>query len=154
MPTLMFDPEAMHRAILNVVTNAVDACLERDLRRVEISTVYDNKERMARVRVVDTGSGIEKEDLERIFGVFVSRKGGRGTGLGLPVSQKILHEHGGRIRVESQPDQGSTFTLEFPATSPHTVAGGEQAAPAPVRGSTTIEHGAEAGHAPAASPQT
>ncbi|MGD9636755.1 MAG: ATP-binding protein, partial [Pirellulales bacterium] len=111
-------------------------------------------ERMARVRVVDTGSGIEKEDLERIFGVFVSRKGGRGTGLGLPVSQKILHEHGGRIRVESQPDQGSTFTLEFPATSPHTVAGGEQAAPAPVRGSTTIEHGAEAGHAPAASPQT
>ncbi|MGE3241761.1 MAG: ATP-binding protein [Pirellulales bacterium] len=154
MPTLMFDPEAMHRAILNVVTNAVDACLERDLRRVEISTVYDHKERMARVRVVDTGSGIEKEDLERIFGVFVSRKGGRGTGLGLPVSQKILHEHGGRIRVESQPDQGSTFTLEFPATSPHTVAGGEQAAPAPVRGSTTIEHGAEAGHAPAASPQT
>jgi signal transduction histidine kinase len=151
MPTLMFDPEAMHRAILNVVTNAVDACLDRDTRRVEVSTTYDHKERMARVRVVDTGSGIEKEDLERIFGVFVSRKGGRGTGLGLPVSQKILQEHGGRVRVESQPEQGSAFTLEFPATPPHGTAVEE---PIPVRGSTTIEHPADAGQTPAASSQT
>ena len=51
--------------------------------------------------------------------MFVSRKGGRGTGLGLPVSQKILQEHGGRIRVDSQPGEGSRFTLEFPATMPH-----------------------------------
>jgi signal transduction histidine kinase/pSer/pThr/pTyr-binding forkhead associated (FHA) protein len=157
MPTLMFDPEAMHRAILNVVTNAVDACLERDTRRVEVTTLYDHKERMARVRVSDTGSGIEKEDLERIFGVFVSHKGGRGTGLGLPVSQKILQEHGGRIRVESQPDQGSTFTLEFPATSPHT-AGGEHAAadsPQHVRGSSTISHPPiESDHTPEPTPQS
>jgi signal transduction histidine kinase len=151
MPTLMFDPEAMHRAILNVVTNAVDACLERDKRRVEVSTNYDHRESMARVRVIDTGSGIEKDDLERIFGVFVSHKGGRGTGLGLPVSQKILQEHGGRVRVESQLDQGSCFTLEFPATPPH-ASGGDQ--PAQVRGSTTIEQPADAGHTPAASPQS
>ncbi len=151
MPTLMFDPEAMHRAILNVVTNAVDACLERDKRRVEVSTHYDHKESMARVRVIDTGSGIEKDDLERIFGVFVSHKGGRGTGLGLPVSQKILQEHGGRVRVESQLDQGSCFTLEFPATPPH-ASGGDQ--PAQVRGSTTIEQPADAGHTPAVSPQS
>jgi signal transduction histidine kinase len=73
---------------------------------------------MARVEVVDNGSGIEKDDLEKIFAVFVSRKGGRGTGLGLPVSQKILEEHGGRIRVESQVEHGSRFTLEFPANAP------------------------------------
>jgi signal transduction histidine kinase len=144
----MFDPEAMHRAILNVVTNAVDACLERDKRRVEVSTLYDHKERMARVRVIDTGSGIEKDDLERIFGVFVSRKGGRGTGLGLPVSQKILQEHGGRVRVESQPDKGSCFTVEIPGTPPHSVAS-EQ--PEPVNSSTTIDHQVtDAGHTPAA----
>jgi signal transduction histidine kinase len=137
MPTLMFDPEAMHRAILNVVTNAIDACLEAEHGRVEVSTQYSNSEKMARVQVVDNGSGIEADDLERIFGAFVSRKGGRGTGLGLPVSQKILQEHGGRIRVESQVGKGSRFTLEFPATTPHTSA----ADPAPhVRGSTTIEH--------------
>lgn len=151
MPILMFDPEAMHRAILNVVTNAVDACLDREVRRVDVTTLYDPKERMARVRVVDTGSGIEKEDLERIFGVFVSRKGGRGTGLGLPVSQKILQEHGGRVRVESQPDQGSSFTIEFPATPPQSTP---VEPPSHIRSSTTIEHATDAGHTPAASPQT
>ena len=69
---------------------------------------------MARVAVDDNGSGIAPDDIETIFTVFVSRKGGRGTGLGLPVSQKILEEHGGRIRVESKLGQGSRFTLEFP----------------------------------------
>ena len=88
MPTLMFDPEAMHRAILNIVTNAVDACLERDTRRVEVSTHYDHNERMARVRVTDNGSGIEKDDLERIFAVFVSRKGRPRHGTGLARQSK------------------------------------------------------------------
>jgi len=119
MPTLMFDPEAMHRAILNVLTNAIDACREVDGGRVEVHTQYSHNERMARVQVVDNGSGIEADDLERIFGVFVSRKGGRGTGLGLPVSQKIMQEHGGQILVESTLGKGSRFTLEFPAVSPH-----------------------------------
>ncbi|MEX0642415.1 MAG: ATP-binding protein [Pirellulales bacterium] len=137
MPTLMFDPEAMHRAILNVVTNAIDACLEVEHGQVEISTQYSNAEKMARVQVVDNGSGIEPDDQERIFGVFVSHKGGRGTGLGLPVSQKILQEHGGRILVESRVGQGSRFTLEFPATTPHTSAGEP---PARIRGGTTIDH--------------
>jgi two-component system, NtrC family, sensor kinase len=136
MPTLMFDPEAMHRAVLNIVTNAIDACHDCERGRVEVLTQYSHSERMARVQVVDNGSGIEKDDLDKIFSVFVSRKGGRGTGLGLPVSQKILQEHGGRIRVESQPGQGSRFTLEFPATSPHTSHGEPIAA---IRGSTNIE---------------
>jgi two-component system NtrC family sensor kinase len=156
MPTLMFDPEAMHRAILNVVTNAVDACLDREIRRVDVTTIHDTKERMARVRVVDTGSGIEKDDIERIFGVFVSRKGGRGTGLGLPVSQKILQEHGGRVRVESQPDQGSSFTLEFPAAPPQATI---VEPPSRIHGSsTTLDHpadaDADADHTPAVSPQS
>jgi signal transduction histidine kinase len=136
MPTLLFDPESMHRAILNIITNAIDACHDREDGRVEISTQYSHDERMARVQVIDNGSGIEHEDLEKIFAVFVSRKGGRGTGLGLPVSQKILQEHGGRIRVESQVGKGSRFTLEFPATTPHTTA--DDALPN-VRGSTNVE---------------
>jgi signal transduction histidine kinase len=136
MPTLMFDPESMHRAILNVVTNAIDACHDSDEGRVEVSTQYSDEERTARVQVVDNGSGIDPEDLEKIFAAFVSRKGGRGTGLGLPVSQKILQEHGGRIRLESELGEGSRFTLEFPATSPHT--GGDEPSP-DLRGSTTIE---------------
>ncbi len=136
MPTLMFDPESMHRAVLNIITNAIDACHERDEGRVEVSTQYSHAERMARVQVVDNGSGIERDDLERIFAVFVSRKGGRGTGLGLPVSQKILEEHGGRIRVESKIGEGSRFTLEFPATTPQTA--GDESGPR-ARGSTHVE---------------
>jgi signal transduction histidine kinase len=138
MPTLMFDSECMHRAVLNIITNAIDACLERENGRVEVSTQFSNGERMARVEVVDNGSGIEKDDLEKIFAVFVSRKGGRGTGLGLPVSQKILEEHGGRIRVESKVGEGSRFTMEFPAISPPTQA--TTSSPMPqVRGSTNID---------------
>ncbi len=136
MPTLMFDPEAMHRAVLNVVTNAIDACHDRADGRVEVTTQYSQAEIMARVAVVDNGSGIEEEDLEKIFAVFVSRKGGRGTGLGLPVSRKILEEHGGRIRVESKPNVGSRFTLEFPALLPQPIPA---TAKHLVPGSTDIE---------------
>jgi signal transduction histidine kinase len=62
--------------------------------------------------------GIAAEDLDKIFTIFVSGKGGRGTGLGLPVSQKILKEHGGRIEVASTLGSGSRFTLELPAVLP------------------------------------
>ncbi|MEX2168901.1 MAG: ATP-binding protein [Pirellulales bacterium] len=123
MPTLLFDPESIHRAVLNVVTNAIDACDERDPARVEVRTSLDTANNWATITVQDTGVGIEKDDLQKIFTVFVSKKGGRGTGLGLPVSQKIMQEHGGRIRVTSEPGQGSTFTLEFPAQTP--AAGGD-----------------------------
>lgn len=123
MPTLLFDPEAIHRAVLNVVTNAIDACDECDQARVVVRTSIDSANNWATITVEDTGVGIEKDDLQKIFTVFVSKKGGRGTGLGLPVTQKIMQEHGGRIRVTSEPGQGSTFTLEFPAHTP--AAGGD-----------------------------
>ena len=119
MPTLMFDPEALHRAILNVVTNAIDACDEtagrpRDRHRRATTT----RRSWPTIVVEDNGAGIAPDDLEAIFTVFVSRKGGRGTGLGLPVTRKILEEHGGQIHVDSTVGQGSRFTLELPATPP------------------------------------
>jgi signal transduction histidine kinase len=116
MPTLMFDPEALHRAILNVVTNAIDACDEKEDGRVTVTAEYDDVAKVARVMVEDNGAGIPPDDVEAIFTVFVSRKGGRGTGLGLPVTRKILEEHGGQVRLESTVGKGSRFTLELPAT--------------------------------------
>jgi signal transduction histidine kinase/pSer/pThr/pTyr-binding forkhead associated (FHA) protein len=118
MPTLMFDPEALHRAILNVVTNALDACEEREDGRVIVSSRYDEALKIAHIVVEDNGAGIAPDDLEAIFTVFISRKGGRGTGLGLPVTRKILEEHGGQIHVDSTVGQGSRFTLELPAAPP------------------------------------
>ncbi|HEX3870077.1 MAG TPA: ATP-binding protein [Pirellulales bacterium] len=121
VPSLTFDPEGMHRAILNLVTNAIDACdpatCEKDNHagRVEITTELDRSTMTARVTVVDNGSGIASDKIDEIFTLFSSTKGGRGTGLGLPVSQKILKEHGGRLRVESEVGRGSRFIAEFPA---------------------------------------
>ena len=116
MPTLMFDPEALHRAILNIVTNAIDACDEKENGQVTVTARYDDDAKISQIIVEDNGAGIAPDDLEAIFTVFVSRKGGRGTGLGLSVSRKILEEHGGQVRVESTVGQGSRFTLELPAT--------------------------------------
>ena len=115
MPTLMFDPEAIHRAMLNVITNAIDACDDVEQGQVTVRAEYAAEEKVARLIVEDNGAGIAPDDIEAIFNVFVSRKGGRGTGLGLPVSRKILEEHNGQISVESQPGKGSRFTLELPA---------------------------------------
>jgi signal transduction histidine kinase len=115
MPILQFDPDALHRAILNVLTNAIDACEKTLGGRVTLTTEYLPDKETARITVEDNGEGIAAEHIRKIFSLFESRKGSRGTGLGLPVSQKILREHGGDIRVESTPDVGSKFSLEFPA---------------------------------------
>ncbi len=118
IPVLTFDAHALHQAILNVVTNAIDACEKRPGAEVVVRTLFVPAERTACVEVRDNGEGIPPEDLKKIFSVFESRKGSRGTGLGLPVSQKILREHQGDIRVESAPGEGSRFILELPARPP------------------------------------
>jgi signal transduction histidine kinase len=115
IPILTFDPEGIHRAVLNIATNAIDACDEKEGGHVSITTQYAPDEGLVRVLVEDNGCGIAPEDVDKIFTIFVSHKGGRGTGLGLPVSQKILKEHGGDIHVTSQLGRGSRFTLELPA---------------------------------------
>ncbi len=125
MPTLTFDPEGIHRAALNIVTNALDACGDRRDGRVVVSTQYDEPQRIARVHIEDNGPGIPPEKLPKIFSLFVSEKRSRGTGLGLPVSQKILQEHGGRILVDSTVGRGSRFTLELPAILPAPTADDE-----------------------------
>jgi len=114
LKTISFDPEAMHRAVLNVVTNAIDAAGARELGIVEITAVVEVAKRQVAICVTDNGEGIAAEDRERIFSPFESKKGARGTGLGLPVSRKILREHGGDIDVDSTPGHGTTFILHWP----------------------------------------
>lgn len=115
----MFDPEGIHRAVLNVVTNAVDAVGDRETPgRVEVASQYLPQEAIVRITVEDNGPGIPADQMEHLFSPFVSSKKSRGTGLGLPVSKKILGEHDGRILVQSESGQGCRFTLELPATLP------------------------------------
>ncbi|HTM55686.1 MAG TPA: ATP-binding protein [Pirellulales bacterium] len=128
IPTLVFDPEGIHRAVLNIATNAIDACEEIPDAKVVVSTQYMQGEGRVQIVIEDNGSGIAEDALDKIFTLFVSHKGGRGTGLGLPVSQKILKEHGGDIHVTSKLGVGSRFVLEFPATLPspaHSAVGQE-----------------------------
>jgi signal transduction histidine kinase/pSer/pThr/pTyr-binding forkhead associated (FHA) protein len=117
LPCCPADPEGVHRALLNVVGNALDAVAEVEDPRVIVTTALGS-DGWFRLQVRDNGSGIPADKLPDIFRPFVSTKGARGTGLGLAVSRKILREHGGDIEVKSQPGQGSLFTLRLPARSP------------------------------------
>ena len=115
LPPMTFDPEGIHRAVLNVVSNAIDACEGSSPGRVVVASRFDQATSLLAVVVRDNGPGLEPEQQKKVFQVFVSGKGHRGTGLGLAVSQKILQEHGGEIQLESQPGQGCCFTLQWPA---------------------------------------
>ena len=118
LPHVMLDPEAMSRAVLNVVTNAIDALEERRDGAITITAAVDGDARLVRISVADNGPGMSAETLADIFNLFVSTKGSRGTGLGLTVSRKILREHGGDIVAASAEGAGSRFTLEFPLRLP------------------------------------
>jgi len=111
-PKMMLDAEAIHRAVLNLIGNALDACQEREDGRVAVA-IERNSEGVV-LQVIDNGIGIPESDLQKIFSLFESSKGSRGTGLGLPVSLKIAKEHGGNLSVESAVGTGTTFTLELP----------------------------------------
>ncbi len=118
LPELMFDAEGIGRAVLNVVTNALDAVEGRAAPEVVITAGTDAAAGIARVTVTDNGPGMAPETLTSAFDPFVSTKGARGTGLGLAVSRKILREHGGDVRATSEPGHGATFVLEFPLRQP------------------------------------
>lgn len=114
LPQVLIDPEGIHRAVLNIVTNAVDASEGRPDAAVVVATEWDEKTATATIRIEDNGVGIEESKIPTFFQIFSSTKGSRGTGLGLPVSQKIIREHGGKIIVDSVIGQGSTFRIVLP----------------------------------------
>ncbi len=114
MPQVQIDSEGIHRAILNIVTNAIDAAEGVAGAQVTLSTSWDDAQAMALVTVSDNGVGIAEAEIGSIFQIFASTKGARGTGLGLPVSQKIIREHGGKIVITSKLGQGSKFVIELP----------------------------------------
>jgi signal transduction histidine kinase len=111
LPPVACDPDGIHRALLNVVSNAIDAVTDRENPWVEVLVGSDAG--FAEIRVRDNGPGIPPEKREEVFKPFVSTKGSRGTGLGLPVSRKTLREHGGDVWVEGD-ETGAVFVLRIP----------------------------------------
>jgi two-component system, NtrC family, nitrogen regulation sensor histidine kinase NtrY len=104
------DGELLHRAVSNLVLNAIDAMPQGGTLRLRTHG-YAGK---VTIEVADTGSGLTPDDCERIFTPYYTSKQ-HGTGLGLAIVQSVVSDHGGRIRVESQPGRGATFVIELPA---------------------------------------
>ncbi|MBW1700995.1 MAG: response regulator [Deltaproteobacteria bacterium] len=117
LPHLWIDPERIHRCLLNLVTNALDACMDitcssktgrvilRSLKIEDWAVEY---------QVVDNGCGMDEETRGKIFQRFFSTKGSRGTGLGIMISKKIIDEHQGTIGFESEAGKGTRFIIRLP----------------------------------------
>ncbi|MEA2014597.1 MAG: response regulator, partial [Thermodesulfobacteriota bacterium] len=111
------DPDMVHRTLLNLVSNAVDACIfdldETKQHKVRVGTRLEDGN-LIRFEVADNGCGMSEEVKEKIFSAFFSTKGGKGTGLGLLVVQKLVQEQNGRIDIRSEAGKGSTFIVWLP----------------------------------------
>lgn len=117
LPETWLDPDALHRCLLNLVTNGIDACVGMDCSvaegRVRIKTA--GEEGWAVVyQVIDNGCGMDEETRTKVFQRFFSTKGSRGTGLGLMITKKIVDEHGGLIELQSEKEKGTQFTIRLP----------------------------------------
>ena len=103
------DSNLIKQALLNLMINAVDAMDEGGELIINVSSTKSN----GTIEVIDTGAGIDPAELPRVFGVYYSTKSG-GSGLGLPTTRRIVHEHGGTIRADSEPGKGTRFTIALP----------------------------------------
>jgi PAS domain S-box-containing protein len=116
LPATMLDVEQIKRVFVNLIDNALDA-LNRvdDERIVTITTNRDVDTGMVRAEVADSGKGIAPADFRRLFEPYFSRRDS-GTGLGLAIVQRIILEHGGKIRAEKNEPRGAKFVIELPVS--------------------------------------
>jgi PAS domain S-box-containing protein len=115
--TVSMERTGIHRCLLNLVSNAIDACtLEGIMEGNGVVTVKTDKQEGwgVRFQVTDNGTGMSEDTKKELFTGFFSTKGYKGTGLGLPVTQKIVKEHDGELSYESEEGKGTTFALLLP----------------------------------------
>ena len=111
VPELLLDKEQIQQALINLILNATDATDPGG--KITISTDYLSDDHFVDIKVSDTGKGIAAEVVDKIFEPFFTTRE-IGTGLGLAITHGIIGRHGGDIRVQSQPGQGTTFTIRLP----------------------------------------
>ena len=108
--TVLADPELLHRALSNLVLNAMDAMPRQGKLTMRTHPELDS----AKLEVSDTGTGLSREECARLFTPYYTSKL-HGTGLGLAIVQSVISDHGGHISVRSELGRGTTFTIELPA---------------------------------------
>ncbi len=117
-PCIEIDPHLIQQVFLNVMINAIQAMPHGGELRVGVGLLRrkqpKKEQRWVKICISDTGCGIPGKDLDRVFDPFFTTKGGKGTGLGLSVCQRIMHDHHGKIEIESRVGIGTTCCLYFP----------------------------------------
>jgi two-component system, NtrC family, nitrogen regulation sensor histidine kinase NtrY len=116
LPEVMADPEAIKRALANLLDNAAEAMQEAMFREIQISTGLAPSRDTVEITVADTGHGVTQELKERLFLPYFSTKK-RGTGLGLAIVSRIIEDHHGSIRVEENRPVGAKFIVELPVVA-------------------------------------
>ena len=116
LPSVMADPEAIKRAVANLVDNAAEAMQNAMLKEITISTALVASRDAVELAVCDTGQGVSRDLKERLFLPYFSTKQ-RGTGLGLAIVSRIIEDHRGSIRVEENKPFGSRFVIELPVVT-------------------------------------
>jgi two-component system, NtrC family, nitrogen regulation sensor histidine kinase NtrY len=112
LPLVYVDREQFKRVVVNLVDNAAEAMQDALVKRLYIGTRLAEDD-LAEIIIADTGSGVSREDKEKLFLPYFSTKG-RGTGLGLAIVNRILADHEARIRVEDNVPLGTRFIVELP----------------------------------------
>ncbi|MCX5823430.1 MAG: ATP-binding protein [Deltaproteobacteria bacterium] len=111
LPEIFGDPQQLQQIFLNILLNAAEAIPEGG--KITVKTCHDGNAKTVAIEICDTGKGIPAELMEKIFQPFFTTKG-KGTGLGLAVSKRIVEEHGGNISVSNNVSGGVTFTITLP----------------------------------------
>ncbi len=116
------DAGALLPALVNILENAVDACTEDpEPGDHTIEFVVRGEARRVILEIRDDGVGMDQKTREKLFTLFFSSKGSRGTGIGLFVANQVVQQHGGSLRVESRPGRGSRFLLSLPRRLPESA---------------------------------
>jgi signal transduction histidine kinase/FixJ family two-component response regulator len=122
MENFEIDAGVVRIALINILENALDACLEDDTKvshKIIFSAGQDQDHIM--LDIGDNGIGMDRETRENLFTLFFSSKGNKGTGLGLFIAKKIIEQHGGRISVTSKPGVESLFKIVLPKQFPSSI---------------------------------
>ena len=116
IPASRIDRQRLHDAVLNLISNAIDAHVEArgEGPYVQASTRLSTDRTIQMIEIADNGPGIPEEIAQRVFEPFFSTKGSKGTGLGLAVTMKVAQENGGSLALQTAPGEGTRFTLHLP----------------------------------------
>ena len=119
LPEILADPQQLRQIFINLLLNAHESIANEGT--ITVKTSHDTH-RAIEISISDTGKGINKEILDKLFQPFFTTKP-KGTGLGLAISKQLIEQHGGTISAENNPDGGATFRIKIPIAQPERIPG-------------------------------